>query len=397
MDTILTLDRLFHFKVKLLVLCHVIGLSTSYFFSNWIAPPQPLLPRPVYAMAICHLNNSIILLGGGENDFQMVFYNISNNSITDYGTLPHDMSGFGHGDYYTQINHMFYWIEPITSNIIEYNIINNTLKANIIMETFVSSGACLTSINNTLFVLGGLSQTYDRLNSTQIFDLSNHTWLDSLQIPEMIFARSHHTCVVDPLRNQLYAIGGDLGSPAGISDVVEVISIDNIDNISNQIWRFSDNLTYPTMSARAVIYHDKILIIGGLYTKEQSTSVDMLSEIQVIDCNTGSVSTGGHLNYGVATTSIVIVNDIIYAFGGSNNIIPPSGVNTWQYSRADLTDHKHNGAPVSQIVYIVIGASVLLFCICVIGMCWIQKRRVRNVSVDSNSMRSNEFSELHGK
>eukprot|EP01084_Bolivina_argentea_P109045 194912_1 len=304
-------------SARILVLCHVIGLSTSYFFSNWIAPPQPLLPRPVYAMAICHLNNSIILLGGGhENDFQMLFYNISNNSITDYGTLPHNMSAFGHGDYYTQINHMLYWIEPIRSNIIAYNIINNTLNATTPMETFITNGACLTSINNTVFVLGGKSQSGDPLNSTQIFNLSSHTWWDSSEIPEMIFARSHHTCIVDPLYNKLYAIGGDLGDPIGISAFVEVLSIENIINISNQVWKFSENLIYPTMSARAVIYHNIISIIGGVYSDPHWYQI--LSEIQVIDCNTGSVSIGGNLNYGVATTSIVIVNDIIYAFGGSN-------------------------------------------------------------------------------
>eukprot|EP01084_Bolivina_argentea_P109046 194914_1 len=394
MDTILTLDRLFHFKVKLLVLCHVIGLSTSYFFSNWIAPPQPLLPRPVYAMAICHLNNSIILLGGGhENDFQMLFYNISNNSITDYGTLPHNMSAFGHGDYYTQINHMLYWIEPFRSNInyiIAYNIINNTLKATTPMETFITNGACLTSINNTLFVLGGKSQAGDPLNSTQIFNLSSHTWWDSLEIPNMIWPRSHHTCIVDPLYNKLYVIGGDLGRFVRISAFVEVISIDNI---LNQAWKVSEHLIYPTMSTRAVIYHNTILIIGGLYTDPDTLKLDISSEIQVIDRKTGSVSIGGHLNYGVATTSIVIVNDIIYAFGGSNITHPPAGVNTWQYLKVDRqTDPKNNKSIF--IGFGLIGAVLLL-----IGMWWCcsQTRTARNVALDnldSNSMQTNEFSEM---
>eukprot|EP01084_Bolivina_argentea_P109044 194910_1 len=371
--------------IMLLILSYPISLSTSYSFSGWISPLHPVLPRPVYAMAICHLNNSIVLLGGGhENDLQMITYDIINNSIQDYGktVLSLNMSAFGHGDYYTQIRHNFYWIEPITSHIVEYNILNDNFTSSIKMDIFVSFGSCLTSHENMLYILGGLNQMQQQIKTVQIFNLSSQTWVNSTQIPSMILARSHHSCIIDPVHNTLYAIGG-LNDAVGALGSVEIISIDNI---QHQSWNWGSTLKYSTMSSRTVIYQNMILVIGGVYY--DLNLYQMLSEIQVIDCSTGIVSIMGYLDHAVATTSVVIVNDIVYAFGGSSTVVPPTGVNTWQYLKIASSDNTRNS-----IVYVgIAGGCVLLFCvISVIGSVWRRKRRLR---FRENTGEMDELSEM---
>eukprot|EP01084_Bolivina_argentea_P095337 171427_1 len=317
------------------ILLFVVVLPTTF---NWIQSSTSL-PRPDSNMAIYHFDDLIILMGGFSYPYQWLAYNISDNTFKDRGSnvLMSKFDIYGNSQYYTQINHTFYFITT-TSMIYQYDLIIDDFNdvAQIPTDKLVSSYGCLAATNDLLFVVGGIEPVQGNKglysNTLRIYNISSHEWTIR---SNMSTARAKHSCVVDPIRNRLYVIAGT-NDPNGINTLASVDRI-AIDTIYSANWNFWANLRYGVIYSRAIYYADSIIVIGGAFLPLPLLET---TAVQIVDCiNSQKISNSVSLTYGIYGTAAIIANNKIYAFGGADSI---SRVDTWQYT--DL----HTSAPTNE-------------------------------------------------
>eukprot|EP01083_Nonionella_stella_P070607 189022_1 len=140
------------------------------------------LPRPSARMAVASYNNSIFIFGGeGEQEGvpgylsnQAVTFDVLSQTITDLGMNYLSFTVLGENKYYTQINHLFYAIDPWSSpsHITVYNLITKQVSITKPMSQSVGIDGCLSSIDDLLFVIGGYDGHGTYLSSTQIYNIS---------------------------------------------------------------------------------------------------------------------------------------------------------------------------------------------------------------------------------
>eukprot|EP01084_Bolivina_argentea_P052151 95818_1 len=215
-----------------------------------------LLPRGIAAMAVAHYNKSVYLLGGNNNKQQMIQYDIDGNEFIDHGTNILLFETHGYGQYYTQSGNVLYIISALQSfqdtlfYLSTFNLQTNVyeLDWNDIQQFEIEYGACLTSTNNYIFMLGGQSNhdiTYnnDILYTVQMLNLLTDAWISN--VPSMKMRRAYHSCIVHPSTEMMYAIGGYDGSNA--KSVIE--KIDTV-NIKNKDWEYIEDLTKGLTNTR---------------------------------------------------------------------------------------------------------------------------------------------------
>eukprot|EP01084_Bolivina_argentea_P220513 373698_1 len=290
----------------------------SIFDCNWTTGTTKL-PRIDNKYAIGHYNNTIFLIGGQSNPYQLVEYDIMQNQFSDKGLIAISDSTAGAGQFYTQINNAIYMIDSSGNHLSRYDMKNKLFEnqwSNIIFETNVGFKGCLSSANGYMFVVGGEGSQ----NVFQVLNLSTNTWMENA--PPMNTARKSFSCIANPTTNELYAIGGWTGGTIP-RDRIEKIYIGN--NIEQQNWIYIDNLLIPVSISRSILikHTNEILVVGGSY----QTGLKLAKRMQLINCTAGKVSYGGFLSSKVKLTSAIIVNNVAYAFGGKDI----TELDTWQY------------------------------------------------------------------
>eukprot|EP01084_Bolivina_argentea_P202443 345901_1 len=127
--------------------------------SEWIQQTVQPLPRPTYYFAIGVHKNRIIMIGGSPastNGRQLFQYDITTNVFIDNGTsaLSQEISCYGCGIFYTQIQNILYIMDGLTINT--YNLQSNNFITNVTNTIIpINTGSCLTSSTNYLFITGG--------------------------------------------------------------------------------------------------------------------------------------------------------------------------------------------------------------------------------------------------
>eukprot|EP01084_Bolivina_argentea_P100765 180801_1 len=316
----------------------ILEYTSSY--NSWVLSSQPLLPRQIFGSAIGHYNETIFILGGFYDKQQLITYDISLNEFNDSGitSLSHEI--YGAGQFYTQNNNIIYMIDnsPYPSGIgNKFSIFNVETQQftynwnNITIPFPVKAHSCLSYSNNYLFILGGAGGSNGNtvLKQFQIFNVSANEWLSN--VPDMSHVRSDAGCIVHENVNELYVAGGYYES-------IDSISVSNLSDISNANWYYigdvlvPPNGTYNTVSnQRLIITGNDIVIIGGYHSEGFDST---LITVTVIDTTTNIIRSGGNLNYAVRATSAILVNDIIYAFGGGAGQFYPN----WQYKHLTPTN-----------------------------------------------------------
>eukprot|EP01084_Bolivina_argentea_P112715 201000_1 len=311
---------------------------------EWIAPSFPLLPHPDQEIAAFYYDK-IYLFGGLLHQKHWVEYNIKSDKMTEFGDNALPNNTYGNAQYYTQINHIFYWIVPTNANhtIMGYNIITNEtqyIPLNLHSNAY-GTDVCLASTDELLFVLGDSWAS----NQFQIYNVSTHQWLSG---PSMAIGRAASSCIVDSIRAVLYVIGGN--SRSGPTEAYNSYETMNIENINHGTWvLYSNALIYPTALSRALIHEDHIFIIGG-------QNVDgFITEIQIIHCETGNVSSGGYLIYPIIHTAAVLAGDKIYAFGGGSN---GGATDRWQYLNLRTSPDKQDYSLLKYTMLILGGLTI---------------------------------------
>eukprot|EP01083_Nonionella_stella_P143157 444253_1 len=289
----------------------VLQSDAVIFEEDWIVG-NPLFPRTFFGAAIGFWNNSIFILGGSGVKKQFVEYNIVNSNIIDYGTnyLSGDIRGYG--QLCCQQHNYLYMI---TANgdalcMLDLSTTTKELQCNWNSLTIPYDGSyygCLAANDEYLFIIGG-DDSKGRLKYLQILQLSLLEWLSNP--PSLNTARRSAACIIHETSGFLYTAGG-----YPFNSGIEKIGIANI--LSNT-WQITSELVYNADGARAILYEsDYILIIGGWRAFNPHTPNEY---IQIIDTKTDTVSlSSSTLNFPVSSTSVIIVENTIYKFGGSTD------------------------------------------------------------------------------
>eukprot|EP01083_Nonionella_stella_P015908 44499_1 len=310
---------------------------------QWIAPSSPTLHRGMTNMAIGFYHPYIKLIGGSPSNTQLQQYDIVNNIMIDNGTggIINDPT-FGYGQYYTQSSNDLFIIDSSGDRFSVYHLDTNTFEKDwggVIFNTAVSAYACLASHqidqNEMLFVLGAYDTTNHYRNTVQILNitsLSNPQWLSNP--PTMRAARGKHACTVHAATNRLYAIGGvDYDTGTGGNIYLLTIEYMDISDMSFTGFQYNSyNLLSAAYGPRAIAHHNHgVYVIGGSGAWDGS-SYNYNYYMQVISTRTGIVSSGARFNsFAMSGTAAIMVNDTLYAFGGTNYDISKPYFDSWEY------------------------------------------------------------------
>eukprot|EP01083_Nonionella_stella_P182221 655066_1 len=262
--------------------------------------------------------NTTLLFGGDGVPKQ--FIKFKDHSFFD-GMANHLSSEiYCVGQGYTQLNNKL-WVIPYTAytgdtiisiDLTTYNpLANNTIT----IPTYdVAYGACLTSIDHYLIVVGGGSWSQDvALTLTQIYDINTNQWLSN--VPSLNTPRMSVSCII--VNHLLYAIGGSEGAVfyLGELDTIETLDVSDMSSIQAQQWQYlNSTLRTARGGTRTVSHGSDIVVIGG-----DDIAGDRVADINIIDTNNGQIYIGGQLAFGTSYAASIIVDNILYVFGGFTN------------------------------------------------------------------------------
>ena len=271
------------------------------------------LPRANSLMAVGYYHPYIKLIGGSKNRQGLVQFNLNSNEFIDNGTsyLPYEL--WDSTQFYTQISDdlllTLAFHAQDTAHFYAYHLDTDTYEYNwrgIDISTPFGR-ACLTysSQHNYIYIIYNYR--------TQMLNVSSLQWVTSP--PSLSRSRFYFTCIAHESSNKVYVIGGatNINIQSHHFKSIEYLDISDMSIIGTKSWMDNpSNLTYPAMYLRSVAYHDFIYVIGGLMS-----GGGLVSKTQIINTVTNSVSLGASFyDDGLAEASVVIINNVIYAFGG---------------------------------------------------------------------------------
>ena len=114
-------------------------------------------------------------------------------------------------------------------------------------------GACAVVWGNSLFVFGGKTNDNRVLNTVEKFDLNTATW-DTLTVPHFTYGRYNASAIV--FRDKIYLIGG-----RNNTEVFKEVEI--YDPVQNS-WTIAQELRKRRESHTAVIFNDTLTVLGGI-------------------------------------------------------------------------------------------------------------------------------------
>eukprot|EP01084_Bolivina_argentea_P045520 83798_1 len=281
-----------------------------------------ILPRADGQMAAAYWNNSIYLFGGEGNVKQLLTIN-EQNEYHDKGTNVLVSSCRSNTQSYIQIYNtsVVYYIEfeSGTNRIVIYDLANTNEIGQIFTDQDVDSGTCVTLANHVLYFLAGMYP--DAVRRVQAYNITSETWIYS--IPSMQTKRRNHGCAFDPIEQTIWAIGGwNLTSNPYWDEVTKSVEKISVDAITTQLWKYSDNLIIETRAMSTIYYKGYIVVMGG----HQGSGFDFLTDVQIINCNTGHEFRADSLAYKIGYAAGILAYDTMYLFGGGG----PSS-DTFQY------------------------------------------------------------------
>ena len=161
---------------------------------EWIKTSSPRMPRSDEGAAIGHIGDIAYILGGIKYPKQITKWDTNKRKYTSLGStaLPDDT--YGSSQYYTQLNHTLYMIDPVGINLNIYDLSTNTFTADwlgLVIPTTVGSQSCIASTQGYLYVVGGRSPINNKaLTGMHRLDLGRFQWSHQLYL---IYLLPHHT------------------------------------------------------------------------------------------------------------------------------------------------------------------------------------------------------------
>eukprot|EP01083_Nonionella_stella_P047431 126922_1 len=254
------------------------------------------------ASAVGVYNDTIFIIGGYRKTRQVTEYQWTTASYTvkQSDVLNEDIHGTA--QFWAQKQHILYLIQPTGDAIATYDMQTEQLTTDVYtIPTDVTSGGCLAATDHHLYVIGGYHYTH--LDTVQILDFSTEEWTNG---PSMRQTRTGPACITH--NDYLWAFGG-------IRETNERI---RMKNISQNAWDYIDSFSHVVDALRCVAWEETIYIIGGQC--KNCGGEEFWDTVETVDSVTGTITTLSDAPpYPSAWTSPIIVDGILYVFGGTRS------------------------------------------------------------------------------
>ena len=241
---------------------------------------------------------------GGSYVRSWVEYDITNNQFIDRGETylsSTTYSTVGYGVFYTQLdattlyttNRDGTYINVFDLQSLSYQQLSPAIP------TSVDKSGCLASSKTPsprLYLTGGNAGA-----ALQVLDLDSGSWLDSL--PSMSYSRQSHGCVTIDTST----VTTDLWVMGQVTQI-EYISTSDIQSAS---WtEINDQLPVALEEFSVVASGTTIYVIGGGWA---------VDTVYTIDTMTNTVAQIGSLPEAVHNMGVIVVDGVIYGFGGHSS------------------------------------------------------------------------------
>ena len=185
------------------------------------------------------------------------------------------------------------------------------------------------TVDDKIYVIGGILESEspgDPIVSdvNEVYDPATDTWTTKASIPNAVYA-----CVSAVVNNKLFVIGGETFSGGVLNQIYDP---------ATNTWSSGKNMTIKIhgMAAAATtgtLAPKRIYVMGGM--KALSLPLEALSINQIYDPEADTWSTGASMPDIRLGLAGAVVNDIVYAIGGSPGYgemqYKPPTATTWQY------------------------------------------------------------------
>eukprot|EP01083_Nonionella_stella_P243491 848385_1 len=272
------------------------------------------IPRMIDESAVGFYADEIYIFGGIGYAQQIIRYNFTRNEFIDDGTELLSVGTRGIAQFYDQSGDTMYFSRGDTFSIYDFSTKQFTDNWNNITTPVTVGGyySCLSSTDEYLFVIGGKNNG-NVINTVQTLHLLSTNWTLSY----MNTARHSSSCEIDRDRSTLYVIAGVITNHEVYVDSIEML---NITDIETQSWVMLDEtLTDHGLQGTRALLHQKsnrIFVIGG-YDRVGDDIATFTNSVHIINTVTNQVTLSPDpLPYKVTTTAALIVDNILYSFGG---------------------------------------------------------------------------------
>eukprot|EP01083_Nonionella_stella_P186440 682449_1 len=255
------------------------------------------------ASAVGVYNDTIFIIGGYRKTRQVTEYQWTTASYTvkQSDVLNEDIHGTA--QFWAQKQHILYLIQPTVNAIATYDMQTEQLTTDVYtIPTDVTSGGCLAATDHHLYVIGGYHYTH--LDTVQILDFSTEEWTNG---PSMRETRSALACITH--NDYLWAFGGQRETSERIS----------MNPISQNAWQYIDSFQHEVDALRCVAWEETIYIIG-MRCRSNCGGKEFWAMVKTVNSVTGiSTKLSDAPPYPSAWTSPIIVDGILYVFGGDRS------------------------------------------------------------------------------
>ena len=231
-------------------------------------------------------------------------------------------------------------------------------------------------VNNKIYVISGTLPSGSISNATEVYDPSSDSWSTTAPIPTPVGLYASAA-----VNDKIYIEGGGKSGPV-ITDLNQIY-----DPITN-VWTLGAPLPTPGLLAAAgattgVLAPTRLYVIGG-----SSDGINALNTTHMYDPQTNSWTLGSSMHTARGLLSVAVVNDTLYAIGGTNNLLnPQSPTNTVneQYFPSDYGKPAPSSfqnptisPPIPQctmMFYVIIAAVLIVSLMVIIVTLFLRKRR----------------------
>jgi hypothetical protein len=166
------------------------------------------------------------------------------------------------------------------------------------------------AVNGKIYVIGGILDDGEILSVNEVYDPETDTWTTKSSIPYGVY--SHCAAVVD---NKIYVMSGQSSSPGNKGP--DKGPLNQIYDPETDTWTSGAPPPQPAHRSGAVATSGvsapkRIYVIGGEVGFMEATNIN-----QVYDPQTDIWSTGASMPTARQGLGVAVVNDVIYAIGGS--------------------------------------------------------------------------------
>ena len=261
------------------------------------------------------LNGEIYVIGSNST----YAYNPSTNTWVSKTPLPTHQQSFAVAAYQNKIyvfggcsgfNQITGYPINCTGANEEYNPATDSWETKAPMPT-ARAELQANVVNGKIYLIGGTLPNGSISNATEVYDPSNDSWSTAAPIPTPVGL--YASAVVD---NKIYVEGGGKSGPA-------IIDLNQIYDPETNMWTLGAPLPAPLLLAAAgattgVLAPTRLYVIGGT-----TDGINALNTTHIYDPQTNSWTIGASMPTARGALSVAVVNDTLYALGGTHNLLNP--------------------------------------------------------------------------